>query len=82
MKPLPARLPGIVLALALLFGAALALLSAQAALAAPAAQDEPAAEPLSLQLGEYVSVDMLNGETLAYRLSVPQAASYEVGIVD
>ncbi len=80
MNPQPTRTFGVVIALTLLL-AAFAILPVHTAVAAPARQDE-GTEPISLQLGEYVAANLVNGETVSYVLSVPEAATYEIGIVD
>lgn len=79
MKTQSTRTPGIFLALLLV--ASIALLPLQTAVAAPRLQDAPS-EPTPLLLGQYVDRSMVNGETADYLLSVPEAAAYEIGIVD
>jgi len=81
MKRQPPRAFSAVLLLSLVLTAAFLLLPRRSALAAPSHQDTPDTA-IPLQLGEYVGLDLANGETVDYVLTVPEAANYEVGIVD
>ena len=77
MNPKPTLTFGIVIAFSLMLVAALTFLPTGVAIA----QDEPA-EAVPLLLGEYVAANMVNGETADYVLTLPEDASYEIGIVD
>ncbi len=66
---------------ALLVIAALVTLPAHAALAVSPAQIAPD-DATPLQLGEFVFREMANGETAAYQISIPEAATYRITAVD
>jgi len=66
---------------ALLMIAALVTLPIHGALAAPSAQIAEE-EATSLHLGEFVFREMANGESAAYQILVPEAATYRITAVD